>query len=484
MAAGPTKASASWAAALAFVVALATSSVCPGVAWANGAFPDSLQILLPPDRPAEIVLSTNFGLMISDNGGATWTWTCEHGASVDGTLYSLGAPPANRIYTLARFSIGYSEDGSCGWGVAGGLDGTLVTDFFPDPLDPGKVLALGVQNLQSGLGASHLFVSTNGAKTFEPTPVFTAPPGTRLLGVESARADPRRIYLGMLVEDGVHPRLGRSIDGGAQWTTADIEASIGPNAFRIISVDPVDPDVIVLRVIEPAGESVAISHDGGMTFRKPIVVSGQLTAFARLSAGAWVVGAMIGTQGAIFRSVDGGMTFSVEEGTLRLRALAERDGLLYAAADNFRDGWAIGVSADQGATFQPLARYDQVASVRDCARSACQATCINLADRRLWGRKVCASSGDEETAGATSDSGTLRETVQPSGCDCSAVGAIPDAGLGAIALAALLAVAAIGGILRRTSRTALLEAGPRAPQDGGGDTGRHELRVRGCVAER
>src|SRR5262249_11008394 len=55
------------------VVSLAAASP----ALANGAFPESYQIVLPADRPQQVILATNFGLIISDDDGATWTWTCE-----------------------------------------------------------------------------------------------------------------------------------------------------------------------------------------------------------------------------------------------------------------------------------------------------------------------------------------------------------------------------------------------------------------------
>src|SRR6187431_1924660 len=42
-----------------------------GPARADGAFPDSLQILLPADRPNVIGLATNFGVILSEDAGRT-----------------------------------------------------------------------------------------------------------------------------------------------------------------------------------------------------------------------------------------------------------------------------------------------------------------------------------------------------------------------------------------------------------------------------
>jgi len=48
----------------------------PGAAHGNGAFPDSEGILLPADRPDQLLLATNFGLFTSDDAGKTWAWSC------------------------------------------------------------------------------------------------------------------------------------------------------------------------------------------------------------------------------------------------------------------------------------------------------------------------------------------------------------------------------------------------------------------------
>ena len=62
-----------------------------------GLRPESLRILLPEAHPQQVVLSTNFGLYISDGDGATWTWTCEQLETTSSFRYEAGAPPLNRI---------------------------------------------------------------------------------------------------------------------------------------------------------------------------------------------------------------------------------------------------------------------------------------------------------------------------------------------------------------------------------------------------
>ena len=50
-------------------------SARPGEARGDGAFPDAQAVLLPRDRPQEIILATNFGLVFTQDGAATWAYT-------------------------------------------------------------------------------------------------------------------------------------------------------------------------------------------------------------------------------------------------------------------------------------------------------------------------------------------------------------------------------------------------------------------------
>src|SRR5689334_17359687 len=108
------------------------------VAYADGAFPESMQILLPADRPHEIVLGTNFGLIVSQDDGLTWFWACEPDPNDTAVFYQIGGAPSDRLFTTA-LSAGllYSDDGACTWTPSGGALTTVrASDVFPDPSDP------------------------------------------------------------------------------------------------------------------------------------------------------------------------------------------------------------------------------------------------------------------------------------------------------------------------------------------------------------
>jgi hypothetical protein len=409
-------------------------------ARANGAFPESFQLLLPEDRPNQIVLATNFGLILSDDAGATWTWTCERIPETEqGYLYAVGAPPADRLFAISPGAgLALSSDDSCTWSRAGGsLTPITASDVFPSKSkDATTVYAVAAP--ASGAEPSSIYASTDDGVTFG-APLFTAPKNGLVQGVESARSAPKTIYVAMylnVVGDGgtmIRPQIARSLDGGATWTTIDVTASLGMNFFYIVAVDPTDPMTLTARVIEEGFNSLAISRDGGQTFTKALsFAGGTFTAYARLGNGTILVSGYVLATPHGFRSTDGGKTFvdwPVPSGA-HIRALAERDGKLYVAAKNYSDGWAVGVSTDEGLTIQPLMKYDDVKSIRACAFAACADNCDTQAGNGVWRPSTCANP----------DAGVVPPPPAPSGCGCR-VGA-PSGSLAALVVVGLVVLRA------------------------------------------
>lgn len=413
----------------------------PRAARADGAFPMSFQLILPTDRPNQIVLATNFGMIISDDAGATWTWTCEQKATANATLYNVGAPPVDRFFGLAS-DVAYSDDQSCSWTSAKGSLGAVTTsDYFPDPTNPMRVLAVGgtpADQMSSLVLPPRVFPSSDGGKTFTDA-IFTAPTGATITGLEIARSDPSTVYLA-LATTGSHPMLGRSRDGGLTWTSLDVEPFLGPHLFRIVAVDPTDAKVISVRVLAADSDSLAISRDGGQTFTTALTVScGQLTAYTRLASGTILVAGAVIDQAVGYRSTDGGKTFtnwvpltlgddgvpinadagdaSASDaacdaadgpppevlGVPHLIALATRDGKLYGAAKNYSDGWAVGTSADEGLTWKPMMSYSDVKAIRPCAQNTCKDSCEFQASQDIWPGAICAGPPPKSGCGCRLD---------------------------------------------------------------------------------
>jgi hypothetical protein len=388
---------------IAALAALVIATV-PAVARADGAFPSGEVVLVPVGQPQRIVLVTNFGVVLSDDGGQSWSWSCERDENALAVLYQFGPAPRHRLFAVANAHVIYSDDASCSWNVAGGLVADqVVTDVFPDPTNADRVLAVAVS------GASHaVFESTDGGGTFG-TMLYRASGGDAVNGVEVARSDPRVAYVALTSPER-SPKLARTADGGAQWDVRDLSTGLGSGFVRIIAVDPVDPNNVLLRWLgATGGEAIGVTRDGGATVTKPLSIATTFNSFARMPNGALVVSgtAFVNqrTIAALFVSRDGGGSFEENISVPGVLALAQRGGILYAATDNFVDGYALGASSDEGATWQPVVRFDQIGSIMPCLRTnpQCQSTCLALAGvgfgspGTIWSEAVC--TGAAGTAG-------------------------------------------------------------------------------------
>jgi hypothetical protein len=410
--------------AAAFAAGMAT-------AHADGAFPDSGQVLLPEGRPDEITLGTNFGLIATTDGGKTWEWTCETALTTSGQAYQLGGSRdgrSGRIVASSLWGVVYSDDASCSFaGADGDITETVVTDLFVDRVHPERVYAIGYDDRAP---AEVAFRSSDGGGTFAPA-FFTAPADTALLGVEGAASDASTIYL--TLHDGA-PSLVRTVDGGGQWAAIDLGPVVGDAFVRIIAVDPTDPRKIFLRASASAGDRLVVSADGGATFATPLAVDGGLSAFVRRANGTILL-AGTAADGTSFgaRSFDGGVTFEPWAGLPHVRALAERDGVLYSAADDVADGFALAVSSDDGASWRPLLAYRDVTRIRPCVAAACRETCRGKAAMGLWSAAVCGDgavgSGDAGSGAASRDAssaerdvGAAGPSMKPAGCSFSREG--------------------------------------------------------------
>jgi hypothetical protein len=326
--------------------------------------------------------------MISDDDGQTWTWTCEQTNTTNAGLYQVGAPPRDRLFALSGDGLAFSDDQSCSWNLVDGnafMNG-IINDAFPDPTNADHVLALGV----TGSGASQVVASTNGGSSFDTT-IYTAPTGAALTGVEIARGNPQVLYVALFQTPDVHPALVRSDDGGAHWNQPiDLEAMLGAVTFRIIAIDPTNPDRLFVRVLAGFTNLLGISEDGGRTFATPVTLD-VMSAFVRLTDGTLLVAGQKGADWVAYRSTDGGKRFVPWANAPRIRALAERAGKLFVSADNILDGFALATSTDAGQTLRPLLTFNQVKAVRACVQAACAVSCDTQVSLKVWSADVCSA---------------------------------------------------------------------------------------------
>ncbi len=406
--------------------ALLAAALCLGraaVVRGDGAFPNSQNIMAPAALPHEIVLGTNFGLVMSFDDGRTWTWSCEQPLNAFATLYQVGPPPANRLLAVSPQGVIRSNDLGCSWSAATGVPSTAALDVFADPNDASRVLAVTTAGGDGG-AVYEVLASSDGGASFGTT-VYTAAAGDHITGVEIARSAPQTIYATVTSGSSFIPKLAQTTDGGAHWTLHDLSAALTAGAYSLglIAVDPADAQKVYLRVGARSGEALAITTDGGASATLPLSLpGGALSAFTRMPSGSLIAAGILGTDEVAYRSTDGGATFTMLPAALPVRGLASRGTTLYAATDTMTAPSAIETSPDEGMTWQPLMKYSDIQAIQTCVMALCQDDCEYRAGMSQWPESMCSAVAAPVDAGSAPEAGRdAGPTVTPgkSGCSCS-----------------------------------------------------------------
>jgi uncharacterized protein (TIGR03382 family) len=334
-------------------------------ARADGAFPDEFSIHFPASAPHRIQVGANFGLLVSEDDGATWRYACEpwvtEGSSSSLTqdnvsFYHLTADDS--MIALSR-EITRSEDDACTWPPSGGvIVGKPVADFFPDPTDPTLVLAVVID-----VSGYYIVASHDGGKTFVDPAIYTS---TGLItGVELARSTPGVIYVTSISSSGNVATLARSDDHGAHWTPHPMTVPAGTEPL-IMGIDPEDANTVYLRVSNGGlYDSLVITTDGGQTFDTSLVVSGQFSAFLRATDGSLYLGELAGK---LHVRAPGATTFTSGPGP-HFRCLGQRSGTsrVFACGDMGLDGFSVGYSDDSGQTFHRMMSFVDLLGPLTCS---------------------------------------------------------------------------------------------------------------------
>lgn len=363
-----------------------------GTAHADGAFPNGQTILVPADLPDEIVMATNFGLVLTGDGGRSWLYACEQPASSFGRLYQM-APPTHRLFAIAGSNLIYTDDQSCGWQTAGGaLAGTSCQDAFVDPSDGNHLLAVAA-TFGGGPPAYTVLESRDGGVTFG-APIFSGAPGDLITGIEIAASDPKTIVLAMSRGSSLAPALVQSRDAGMTWQTVDLSAVVGSTSqVRIVAIDPMDPGRVHLRALETGGDALVLVGIDGTMLAPPLVFpNGQLAAFTRTTAGSILAAGLTSSTPVLHRSVDGGNSFAPVAGAPAVLALASRGATVYAATDASVEPFAEATSADDGLTWTAGLAFSKVNAILPCLTSACQSDCRMRAAQGQWPAAMCTAA--------------------------------------------------------------------------------------------
>lgn len=406
---------------------------------ADGAFPDEFSIHFQPGVPHRILLGANFGLLISEDDGATWRYTCEpwvvssSNAALSNTSVSFYQVTAEGVLLADALTVTRSEDVACTWPtVTGVAAGVRVTDLFPDPNDATFVLAIGVVPNPTSV-VSYIVASHDRGKSFDAPHLYETL--DLLTGVEIARSKPGVVYATTVSVSGGGARFLSSTDRGAHWTSTPLAIPSGTEP-RILAVDPEDDQKVYLRLVTATSDSILMTENGGQSFQTVLPPIGTLlSAFLRAGDGALYAGTRTGK---LYVRPAGATDFTVLNAP-HLRCLGQRPGTarIYACTDMVADGFSLATSDDNGQSFQRMMSFTELLGPLTC--TTVQTNCA-----AHWARiqAVLGITGDGGTTGppdAGSPDGGTTPPPKPGGgsSGCSSTGGSAAAILGLVAVVLL-----------------------------------------------
>ncbi|MBO6940584.1 MAG: exo-alpha-sialidase [Deltaproteobacteria bacterium] len=308
-----------------------------------------------------------------------------------------------------------------------------IVDVARNPTDPSQVFA---PTSAGGGIANRLFRSDNEGVSWEPTSAPIEPILFETLLVASDEV----LYL-----SGIYPRtserpapepfIHRSADGGATWERFAFEPWTDQDrTLHLLVVDPGDPQHLFARVIPKVevdrAELLVESDDGGQAWTV-VAEHREIGGMVYAPGGTLFLGtewvAMPNDPTAPAESYPHGLyrrdstasLFTQVRDDIDVKCLGWRDGSLWACGDNYRDGFMIGESSDEGLTFEARLVLADMAGPVECEPGSSTTVACESRDRDvLCDFQVVSEEGSLLCDGAVSmrDGGT--DSGSGGGCAC------------------------------------------------------------------
>jgi hypothetical protein len=361
------------------LLGLATLGVTTS-ASANGRFPRADQLVFVPGRPDELVLRATFGLLVSRDAGVSWDWVCERAIGFDGIEDPAVAVLNDGVVLAGLFGgLAQSEADACSWRFANSAAPDLpVVDLSVRRDAPNVAVALAWEAQAPGQNTpdyrSRFFAtSDNGARwAAYGNPID---PSVLLLTLDLAPSDPRRLYAsGIRTGSARSAVLFVSTDEGTSWSeyAVPFDARTEQGVY-IAAVDPVMPELVYLRTSAATSSRLLVTRDGGVSFEERFTGRPML-GFALSPDGSEVY--LGGLEDGLWVGAREPLGFE-QRSTLPIACLASRGNTLYACSSE-AGGFALGVSFDEGQSFEPRLRLPEVRGPLACPAESSASVCGTL----------------------------------------------------------------------------------------------------------
>jgi hypothetical protein len=380
------------------------------VAFANGRYPASNQLVIQPGNTSTLAIRTTFGTLISRDR-QNFDWICESavGFGLDGGTEDpgLALTSGGTMLEGVQRGLSVSKDG-CSWAFALNVP---VADVTAVRATPGSALAMTAQPIQ-------LHLTTDDGQNFAP---YGVPIDATVLGLtlDAAPSDPHTIYV-----TGERSFLGSaslfvSIDDAKTWTERPIPLTQAEAGAYILAIDPKNPARVYLRTYDASSTRLLVTDDAGKTFTTKFSggksTDGLAAALSPDGSKIWIGSDFDGLQ--VASTTD--FAFS-KISFLQPQCLASDGTHLYMCLRDATNTFLV-VSDNGGQTFSPLLKRCAVRGPLACTSCAPEWPAI--------AQVLAVPCPPPMMDAGVSDSGTNADagpTMKPTGgCSCSSSSGAP-----------------------------------------------------------
>jgi hypothetical protein len=376
-------------------------------AAAHTGIAQSLSVTLRQGNDKDVLVSTTFGAVITRDHGGSWKSICEEAIGYGtGQRPAWWLSPTGAMFAGSFKGLFVDRGDGCLWESLPDFENTGCSDIQAAGT---TVLATsgkyGVEN--------QILRSTDDGRTWVASPEKSSTLFYSTLRI--APSNPDRVYAAAWWFSPNTSILLRSDDNGRTFARIDLTATLpAAGAFYVLGVHPTKSEVVfasVVRDAEPRAAWLLKSIDSGATFT-PVVTTPEVFSAVAFGADPQIVYGASGN--ALYRSTNGGESFTVLPSPQRNACVTTQADRVYTCGLQELDGWAVGEG--DGLAFDPLLKWSRISGPISCpVGSAVQMLC-----EPLW-PVVKATFPFEADAGipdAGTDGGT-EPPPPPRGCGCA-----------------------------------------------------------------
>ena len=372
------------------VVGVLVVAAMAAPSFANGRPAGTSTINFKQGDESKIAAGMTFGMVESDDGGATWHWMCESAIRYGGMYDPDYAYTSSGAIFATTFDGALVRRDSCNFDPSSFGMGVFVSTLAQGP--DGALyfgLAQPANPTTSEPGDAKIYKSTDNGMTF-PISASIGQVNDWWSSIEVAPSDAQRVYVTgyRLVGNGREFLLFRSDNGGTSFTPMGTTGLLPTNnsTIDIVGISKTDPDVVFARVSflseGSIGDGIFRSLDGGQTWTKIVERDAEI-AFAIRANGDYLIGTKPYGMSVARNPGTGSVTWEDLAGSPHVNCIVENAaGEVWVCSQNFgspgtqSDDAGIMKTTDL-ATWTKVLRYQEIAGPLECAVGTLQQdTCV------------------------------------------------------------------------------------------------------------